>query len=105
MDAAKSADGQRGIERRRESFSGDVADIQTDCFVAELEVVEVVASHFRDRLKFVGDGHTGLAQRMRRHHDVLNDASFLEFLLAKLFNATQIQREYGSVHDSVRRGE
>jgi len=32
-------------KRRREAFSGDVADIQADRLVAELEVVEVVAAY------------------------------------------------------------
>lgn len=105
VDAAKCANCERSIQRRRKAFSGDVADVQTDRFITEPEVVEIVASHFRHWLKFVGDGHTRVAQRMRGHHDVLNDASFFEFLLAKLFNRMQIQRKKRGVHEPIRRGE
>jgi hypothetical protein len=86
MNAAKRADGQRRIKRRGEALSGNVSDVKADCFVTEFEVVEVVAAHFRHRLEFMGDGDPGQAKWMRGHHDVLNDASFLEFLLAELFN-------------------
>jgi len=81
------------VKRRGEAFPGDVADIQADRLVAELEVVEVVAAYLHHGLEFMGDRHTSGAQGMRGQHDVLNDASFLQFLLAKLFDRTQIQRE------------
>jgi hypothetical protein len=105
VDSAERADGERRIKRRGEALPGDVANVQADDLVAELEVVEVVASHFRDRLELVRDSYACVAQGMRGRHDVLNDASFLEFLLAKLFNRMQIQRQKRGVHEPIRRGE
>jgi hypothetical protein len=93
VDAAKRAYGKGSIESRAEALPRDIPNVQTYRIVAELELIEVVASHLRYWLELAGNGHAGNPQRMRGQHDVLNRASFFQLLLAKLFNRMQIQRK------------
>jgi hypothetical protein len=47
MDAAKRADGERRVQRCRQAFAGDIAHVQANRVVAELEMVEIIAAAFR----------------------------------------------------------
>jgi len=82
VNAAKSSDGESGIESGGKTFAGDVADVETDGSVGKSEIVEVIAANFREGLEFVRNDDAEFTEGMRREHSALDDACFLEFLLA-----------------------
>jgi len=82
LNAAKSADGEGGIESSGKTFAGNVAEVETDGSVGKGEIVEVIAADFREGLEFVRDDDAEFTERMPGEHSALDDACFLEFLLA-----------------------
>lgn len=82
VDSAESANSQGGVESGGEALAGNVAEVQTDGTVRESEIVEVVSTDFRNRLKFMRDDDAVLMQGLGGEHGALDDAGFLKFLLA-----------------------
>jgi len=104
VDAAKSADSEGCVESGGQSFAGDVAEIEADGAVGESEIVEIIAPHFGDGLKLVGNDDVEFVEGPRGEHGALNDASFFKFLFAMFFNGEKVAQRRGGGHRSVRRG-
>jgi hypothetical protein len=101
VDAAKGADGERGIQRGGKALAGNVAEIEADAPVRKREVVEVIAADFGDRLKFVRDEELRFVERLRGEHGTLNDAGFFQLLLPEFFNGEAIRKRRGGDHGSL----
>ena len=65
VNASKRSYCQSRIHGRRQALTGHVADIHADHAVGEREIIQVIAAHEGGRLKFVGDGNSAEAQRLR----------------------------------------
>jgi hypothetical protein len=90
VDAAESPDGEGRIQSCGEPFARDVANVEANIAVRENEIVKVVAAHFGNRLKFVGDQHAICMERLGGEHCPLDDAGFLKFLFTQFFDGKKV---------------
>ena len=105
MHAAQRPNRQCGIERRRKSFPGYVAQVQADHAVGKEEVVQEIAPYLRCRLELMGNRHAVGAQRLSRQHDALDGTRFLELLFAQLLDRRRFGWLGENWHGFIWRGE
>jgi hypothetical protein len=60
--AAQGSNRQRRIQRGRQTFAGNIAQVQTNTSVRQLEIIQKIATHRGNGLEFVRDHHRSGAQ-------------------------------------------
>jgi hypothetical protein len=103
MHASQSPHGQGRVERGRQPFAGDVTQINAEGSVHQLEIVQEIAAHGSDGLKFVGNRHRTGAKRFCREHFCLDGTGLFKFFRPQFFDGMQIERWHKRVHSSARK--